>query len=82
MIKLKMRELSALIAGLLLAAPMVEASVEGSTVTFSPGVGLKPAVGLASGTVGAGQRVTTGPSEVRRCCFPMVLRSRWRPEAM
>ncbi|WP_225032191.1 FecR domain-containing protein [Paraburkholderia sp. XV] len=67
--KSKMRTLSTLMAGLVLAAP-AEASVEGASLTFSPGKGLRPQVTMARGTVGAGQRVITGSSEVCEILFP------------
>jgi hypothetical protein len=66
----RMSPLRALIAGLVLAAPVAQASVEGVTLTFSPGKGLKPMVDVARGTIGTGQRVATGASEVREILFP------------
>lgn len=72
MIKLntKMSTLPALIAGLMITAPVAEASVEGATLTFSPGKGLKPLVEMARGTASPGQPVMTGASEVREMLFP------------
>ncbi|MFL9921635.1 FecR family protein [Paraburkholderia fungorum] len=69
-LRAKMNPLPALIAGLMMAAPLAQANVEGVTLTFSPGKGLKPQVQVERGAVAAGQRYATGASEIQEVLFP------------
>ncbi|MFL9916041.1 FecR family protein [Paraburkholderia fungorum] len=65
-----MRTLPALIAGLLLAAPVAAANVEGVTLTFLPGRGLKPLVQTERRVPEGGQQVTTGALQILEVLFP------------
>jgi hypothetical protein len=65
-----MRTLPALIAGLLLAAPVTAANVDGVTLTFLPGHGLKPVVQTERHVPEGGQQVTTGALQILEVLFP------------
>ncbi|SAL28244.1 FecR domain-containing protein [Caballeronia humi] len=66
----RINAMPAMMVGLMMAAPLAQASVEGVTLSFSPGNGLKPRVEVKRGVVAAGQRYATGASEIREVLFP------------